>query len=65
MFIGSREVTIENYRGIVEYTDSRMVLDANPHRLKIEGVGLEVRCITQELLYVTGTILKMEFQKEA
>lgn len=65
VLIGSREVTIENYNGIVEYTDSSVVLDANPHKIKIGGSSLEVRTITREILYITGDITSLEFRKEA
>lgn len=65
VLIGSREVTIENYNGIVEYTDTSVVLDANPCRIRIGGTSLEVRTISREILYITGSIAKLEFQKEA
>ncbi len=65
VFLGNRELTIENYKGIIEYTDMHLVLETNPERLKIEGRNLEVKTITQELLYVTGKISRVEFRKEA
>lgn len=64
-FIGNREVTIENYKGIVEYTDTVLLLETNPNQLKVEGINLEVKTITQEMLYVTGHIQKLEFKGEA
>ncbi len=65
VFIGNREVTVENYRGIVEYTDKLLVLEANPCRLSIEGKNLEVKTITQEMLYIKGIFSKVEFKREA
>ncbi len=64
VFIGSREATVENYRSIVEYTDTKIIIDAKPSRLKFVGYELEVKTITQEFLYITGKISKLEFQTE-
>lgn len=61
IFIGNREVTIENYKGIVEYTAEKLVIETNPNRIKIEGGGLEVKTITADMLYITGKIYKTEF----
>ena len=65
VFIGNKEITIENYRGIVEYTDTLLVLETNPNQIRIEGKNLEVKTITQEMLYVKGIFCKIEFRKEA
>ena len=65
VFIGNKEITVENYRGIIEYTDTLLVLETNPHQLKIEGRNLEVKTITQEMLYIKGVFYKVEFRKEA
>lgn len=54
--IGNRELTLENYKGIIEYTDTCIRVKANPHIVKVTGTGLEIRNITQELLYITGKI---------
>ena len=64
IFIGHREVTVENYKSIIEYTDSKIILDSKPSKLKFEGANLEVKTITQDFLYITGKISKLEFQTE-
>ena len=64
IFIGHREVTVENYKSIIEYTDTKIILDSKPSKLKFEGANLEVKTITQDFLYITGKISKLEFQTE-
>lgn len=64
VLIGNREITVENYKGIVEYTAETVVLDANPHRIRLDGKNLTVRAITGELLCVEGEISKLAFRKE-
>lgn len=63
IIIGKGEISIENYKGIVEYTAERIVLEAKPRRIRLSGRELEVKSITDELLYVTGEILAVEFLK--
>ncbi len=54
--IGDRELTLENYKSIMEYTDTCIRVKANPYPVKITGTGLELRNITRDLLYITGRI---------
>lgn len=61
--ISNREITLENYRNILEYTSTCIRINTNPHTIKITGKNLEIRSITQEMLYVTGTIKSFEFQQ--
>lgn len=63
-FIGNQEVTVENYRSICEYTDSKIVLEASPRRIVIEGSQLEIKSIARELLYIKGRISLLCFKKE-
>ncbi len=62
--IGERELTLENYKSILSYSDTCIRVKANPYPLMITGTGLEIRNITRELLYITGRIHAMEFQRE-
>ena len=59
--IGNRELCIENYKGICEYTDKLLIIEAKPCRIRLEGSDLEVKTITEELIYVTGEFLRIEF----
>ena len=62
--LGNRELTVENYLGICEYTENRIVLAAKPQFIKIEGKGLEVRTVSRDMVYVTGEICGFEFKRE-
>ncbi len=59
--IGNREMTIENYRGIIEYTDKSIRLMTNPYIIKIDGICLEIKTMTQDFLYITGNINSVAF----
>lgn len=60
--IGQRELTIENYTGVIEYTDKVVYLLANPAPLIIAGDSLEIKAMSKELLCVTGTINRICFE---
>lgn len=59
--IGDRELTIENYKSIMEYSDTCIVIKAKPYNVKVIGAGLEIRNINRELLYITGRIYDFSF----
>lgn len=64
VLIGNRELTVENYKSIAEYTENKIILETNPHRLKIDGAQLEIKTIARDFLYITGKILAVEFKME-
>lgn len=58
---GSREVYIENYKGIIEYTDTLMRLNTGARLLKITGTGLGIVSIGADDITVGGEISSVEF----
>ena len=55
-FIGQEEVTIENYKGILEYSEETVRIGTAAGVLRLEGQGLSAECMV-----VTGRVQKMEF----
>ena len=62
-FIGNRELTIENYKGIIEYTDQIIRVNTSANILRLTGTALEIKSITQDMLYITGYVRCFEFCK--
>ena len=62
--IGNKEVSIENYKGICEYTESQLIIETKPCRICLEGDALEVRTISDEQIYIAGSISQIRFIKE-
>ena len=60
--IGAREITVENYIGVIEYTDKIVHLSAKPAPVKICGDFLELKTMTKEILFVSGIIHKVSFE---
>lgn len=53
---GNREVWIENYKGLLEYTNTSIVLQAKNCKVQFEGKGLSIDYYTNEDMKLTGRI---------
>lgn len=53
---GRQEAYIENYKSILEYTDTRIMLLGKQGRLEIEGKHLTIPFYTSEEMKITGYI---------
>lgn len=62
--IGNREITVENYRGIIEYTPQKIKLISNPTHIEICGHNLEIKTMTKDFLYITGIVGCVSFCNE-
>ena len=58
---GREELMIENYKGVIEYTEEKIRVNTSVGVLKVEGNNLFLKHITADSIVVTGGILKMEF----
>jgi len=56
MATGRDEVNIENYKNIIEFTDTKVRINTATGVLAIEGTGLNLKQITTEHILVTGKI---------
>lgn len=65
MVTGNVELTVENYRGILEYTQQLIRLKVKGGRIKISGERLEIDHYTNDEMKVTGTICAIEFYCDA
>lgn len=53
---GNREAWIENYRGILEYTEGLILLQAKTCQVAFEGTGLSIDYYTNEDMKISGCI---------
>ena len=59
---GNREAWIENYRGLLEYTDSCIRLQGKHGQVRIEGKALCIEYYTNEDLKITGCFSSIKFE---
>jgi len=59
--LGFKEVTIENYKSLIEYEQDVIRINTRDKLIKIEGGGLFINNITDEEITVMGDIQKVLF----
>ena len=60
--IGQMELNIENYRGIIEYTDVLIRIQTKAGQLLINGRGLSIAYYTNDEMKINGRIDSIEYQ---
>ncbi len=61
--VGSHEVCIENYRGLIEYTDCLIRVQTKEHQIRLNGRCLRIEYYTNDEMKITGVICSIEFCK--
>ena len=59
--IGTEDLTIENYKGVIEYSEERIRINTSAGIIRVDGRQLLLKQITADNIGVTGNILKIEF----
>lgn len=59
---GQQELCIENYRGMIEYTDSVVRIQTKAGLIKVTGKGLQVAYYTNDEMMIHGQITGIEYQ---
>ena len=60
--VGEFEINIENYRGIIEYTETLIRIKVKSGQIKITGKRLQIEYYTNDDMMITGRIEKIEYQ---
>lgn len=61
--LGRTELSIENYRGIIEYTDVIIRIQTKAGQIRITGKNLRVDYYTNDDMKLTGQIEAIEYQQ--
>jgi sporulation protein YqfC len=59
--LGNHEVCIENYRGIVEYTDSLIRVQTKSFQIRLSGKNLQIEYYTNDEMKIVGKLYGIEF----
>ena len=57
--MGKNEVSVENYRNILEFTDEKIRINTSSGILAIKGRKLYIKRITSESILISGVILNI------
>lgn len=61
--IGQMELIVENYRGIIEYTDILVRIHTKDGQIRVVGENLKVDYYTNDEMKITGHITAVEYVK--
>ncbi len=61
IIIGTGQITVENHKGIVEYSEELIRVNTGSGILKLCGRNLAIKTILQEEITITGEITNIEF----
>lgn len=59
--LGRNELCIENYQGIIEYTDTLIRVQTRTGQIRIQGKRLRIQYYTNDEMKVTGALSSLEF----
>ena len=60
--LGGREATIQNYKGIVEYDDKKVVLNTSLGIFTVTGEGLDIKTVTDDDITLEGKVVGFEIK---
>ncbi len=60
---GQTEACIENYRGLLEYTDKLIRIQTKTGKIHITGRNLQIQSYTNDEMKITGHIMLIEFHE--
>ncbi|MEA4847500.1 MAG: sporulation protein YqfC [Clostridiaceae bacterium] len=61
IIIGTGQITVENHKGIIEYSEELIRLNTGSGIIKLCGRKLVIKAIFQEEITITGEITNIEF----
>lgn len=59
--IGNMQLYVENHRGVLQFTDSRLLLALQQGSLEIRGKQLSIRTILTEEVFIEGLIDEVNY----
>ena len=62
--IGSGEAVIENYKGILQYTDSEILIQSLRGKVLLRGKNMEIVWYTSLEMKITGSIFSILLQQK-
>jgi len=61
--VGSRQVTIENHKGIIQYTSEKMRISVGEGEVIICGKDMVIKSIAPEEINISGTVQRVLLEK--
>ena len=60
--LGSKQLFLENYKGIIEYEEDKIRVKTNQGVITLSGIKMVIKEITSEDIMILGEIKSVQFQ---
>lgn len=60
--VGDRQLTIENHRGVLHFSEDRVLLELGIGKLEITGSEMVIRSVWTEEIFIEGVIKEIRLQ---
>ena len=60
---GTKALTIENYKNILDYKENLILVQGKTENLKITGRDFRIDYFTRESMHITGIVEQIDFQR--
>lgn len=64
MMLGNGDLIIENYKGIIQYDRDVVRVNTTSGIIKLKGLDIYIKEITEESIMIYGNITSLEFLKQ-
>ena len=61
---GKSRIYMEYHKGIIQYTEHEITIQSGLGSLRAEGEQLEISCISEQYLVITGKIRQVRWEDE-
>lgn len=61
VLVGNKEIQIDNYKGLIEYSDTVIRVATTNKQIVIKGIELGITRLTKDMIFIGGNILAVEF----
>lgn len=62
IMIGTRQMLVENHKGVIEYTPVRIRVNSAVGVIRIAGKDLKLKTIAVDDIFITGDVEHVEFK---
>ncbi|MCT4565771.1 MAG: sporulation protein YqfC [Maledivibacter sp.] len=62
-FVGNLQVSIENHKGIIEYSNENIRVKMKDGIIKVSGIDLAIKTIISEEIIIAGNISSIDFYR--
>lgn len=59
---GTSAIEIDNFKGLLDFTQSSVRINTTDSILRIDGIGLSIAFMTDETVCIKGTIKEIHFE---